>query len=85
MGIAKVTRNYQVTIPRDVRVVQDINIGDTVFFSIEGGRIDFFKMKRESLLKETAGIWNGLIKEDSVQYVTKTRQSWKKRAQRVKL
>lgn len=73
------------TIPRDVRVVQDINIGDTVFFSIEGGRIDFFKMKRESLLKETAGIWNGLIKEDSVQYVTKTRQSWKKRAQRVKL
>ncbi|MBI4152122.1 AbrB/MazE/SpoVT family DNA-binding domain-containing protein [Candidatus Woesearchaeota archaeon] len=85
MGIAKVTRNYQVTIPKDVRTIQDINVGDTVFFSIEGGRIDFFKMKRESLLKETAGIWNGLIKEDSVKYVTKTRESWKRRSQRVKL
>ncbi len=85
MGIAKVTRNYQVTIPKDVRTVQDISVGDTVFFSIEGGRIDFFKMKRESLLKETAGIWKGLIKEESVEYVTKSRSSWKKRSQRVKL
>lgn len=59
-------------------------IGDTVFFSIEGERIDFFKMKRENLLKETAGIWKGLIKESSVEYVTKSRSSWKKRSRRVK-
>ena len=81
MGIAKVTRNYQVTIPKDIRRIKDINIGDTVFFCVEGEKVDFFKMKRENVIKETAGIWGG--KENGVDYVRRIRKSWSKREKRV--
>ena len=37
MGIAKVTTNYQVTIPKDIRRIHGIKIGDTDIF------IDFFR------------------------------------------
>ncbi|MEM3127267.1 MAG: AbrB/MazE/SpoVT family DNA-binding domain-containing protein, partial [Candidatus Woesearchaeota archaeon] len=43
MGVAKVTRNYQVTIPKDVRMIQDIEVGDTVLFSVEGEKTHFLK------------------------------------------
>ena len=79
MGIAKVTTNFQVTIPKDVRMVKDIKVGDTVFFTIEGDKVDFFKMKKEALIKECAGAWKNEIKNDSVSYVKEMRKEWKKR------
>ena len=83
MGIAKVTTNYQVTIPKDVRRINNIKIGDTVLFSIEGNKVDFFKMERESLLKEIKGEWEDKIKGSSVDYVKELRKEWKKRAERL--
>ncbi len=79
MGIAKVTTNFQVTIPKDVRTIKEIKVGDTVFFTIEGDKVDFFKMKREALIKECAGSWKEKLKIDSVNYVKKMRKEWKKR------
>ena len=79
MGIAKVTTNFQVTIPKDIRKVKDIKIGDTVFFALEGCKVDFFKMKREELIKECAGSWKDTIKVDSVTYVKEMRKEWKRR------
>ena len=79
MGIAKVTRNYQVTIPRDVRRIHGISVGDTVLFAIEGDRVDFFKMEREAILKEAAGCWKGRMKESGVEFVRSMRDEWKKR------
>lgn len=78
MGIAKVTRNYQVTIPRDVRRIHDINVGDTVLFAIEGNKVDFFKMDRETILKEAAGSWRKM-KESGIEFVRSVRGEWKKR------
>ncbi len=83
MGIAKVTRNYQVTIPKDVRMVKDITIGDTVLFAIEGDRVDFMKMQREESLKSVIGIWKE--KETGTEYVKRIRKEWQKRAQRMGL
>ncbi len=83
MGIAKVTTNYQVTIPRDVRKIKNIKVGDTVLFTIEGSRVDFFKVSKPMLVRETAGIWK--TKGSGTEYVNEIRKSWKKRAERLGL
>jgi len=83
MGIAKVTRNYQVTIPKDVRTIQNIQVGDTVLFAIESDRVDFMKMGREAAIKSVAGMWAG--KETGAEYVRRIRTEWKKRARRINL
>jgi len=85
MGIAKVTRNYQVTIPKDIRRVQDIKIGDTVLFAIEGNKIDFLKMDTDKLIDEVAGIWKDKIRGSSVDYVKDIRKGWEKRMRRLSL
>jgi len=82
MGIAKVTRNYQVTIPKDIRRTQDIMIGDTVLFSIEGNKIDFLKIKREDMLKKAFGGWTE-TKERGVEYVRRIRKEWSERTKRL--
>lgn len=85
MGIAKVTRNYQVTIPKDVRRIHDIDIGDEVLFVIEGPKVDFIKLKRADAIKEAAGIWKDKIKGSSVDYVKGMRKGWSKRRKRLGL
>ena len=84
MGIAKVTRNFQVTIPRDIRRMQGIDIGDTVFFVVEDDKVDFFKMSKEEIINDAAGIWKSKIQGDSLQYVKKVREEWVKREKRVR-
>lgn len=85
MGIAKVTRNYQVTIPKDIRRIKNIAIGDTVLFTLEDGKVDFIKLDRGVLLNELAGSWKGTVKEDSLDYVRKIRSEWSKRTKRLGL
>ncbi len=85
MGIAKVTRNYQVTIPKDIRRIQRINVGDTVLFSIDGNKVDFLKMNRDNILTEAAGSWKGMVKESGVEYVRSIRSGWTNRRKRVGL
>ncbi|KUH31967.1 AbrB family transcriptional regulator [Thermococcus celericrescens] len=38
MGITKVTRNYQITIPSDVRKKLGIRVGDVLVIEIEDGK-----------------------------------------------
>jgi len=70
MGIAKVTTNHQVTIPKDIRTLYDIKIGDTVFFVIEGERIHFLKKEPADAIEEAAGCWKsrkgGLVYERAI-------------------
>ncbi len=82
MGIAKVTTNYQVTIPRDVRRIKGIDIGDTVFFSVEGDRVDFFKMDKKNIIEECSGMWKEKISGSSSDYVRELRSEWDKREKR---
>ena len=82
MGLAKVTRGYQVTIPKDVRTIEGIKIGDTVLFAVEAGRVDFMKMKVD-ILEKALGSWSGKSKGDSISYVSTLREEWDRRAKRV--
>ncbi|WP_456365510.1 AbrB/MazE/SpoVT family DNA-binding domain-containing protein [Thermococcus sp.] len=38
MGITKVTRNYQITIPSDIRKELGIKVGDVLVIEIEDGK-----------------------------------------------
>ncbi|BAD86418.1 transcription regulator, SpoVT/AbrB family [Thermococcus kodakarensis KOD1] len=38
MGITKVTRNYQITIPSDIRKKLGIKVGDVLVIEIEDGK-----------------------------------------------
>jgi len=38
MGITKVTRNYQITIPSDIRKALGIKVGDVLVIEIEDGK-----------------------------------------------
>ena len=77
MGISKITRNYQVTIPSDVREVKNFHVGDKVLFVIEQGRVELIKAGK-SLIRESAGLWNK-TKETGVDYENRVRRGWKKR------
>lgn len=83
MGIAKVTRNYQVTIPRDVRRLQGIEVGDSVLFAVEGNKIDFLKLNRQHILAEAAGSWKS--PGSGVEYVRTIRKGWAQRRKRLGL
>lgn len=78
MGITKVTRNYQITLPPEVRALQHIEVGDKVGFKIENGQIHIFKLKKDAFEK-AFGIWgkgpSGVVEE------RKMRAEWSKREQ----
>lgn len=77
MGISKITRNFQVTLPPDVREIKDFHIGDKVLFVMNGGTVEVEKVGRDVIM-EAAGIWAG-EKETGVQYQRRVRKEWRKR------
>jgi len=81
MGIATVTRNFQLTIPKDVREIQGIKIGDRVVFSIEGGRVEISKFKN-NLIEDAFGAWAGKVEPGS-NYSKKIRSEWKIRSDKL--
>jgi AbrB family looped-hinge helix DNA binding protein len=80
MGIAKVTRNYQVTIPRDIRILHDIKVGDTVVFVAEGDKIELLKLRKD-ILDNALGSWKE-VRETGASIVRSMRKEWQKREQR---
>jgi len=80
MGIGKITRNFQVTIPRDVREVRPVREGDLVMFSVEGDRI-ILEMVDEDPIKAAAGIWSDM-KEDGVAFERRLRRESEARLRR---
>lgn len=57
MGISKVTRNYQISIPKDVRAELKLSVGDVVLVKREGERIIVELLKEKDIVKETFGLW----------------------------
>jgi antitoxin PrlF len=74
MGLSKITRNFQVTLPKDVREIKNLNVGDKVLFSLEDGKIDIVKVGKNAIL-EVAGLWSG-VKETGVEYERRVRRGW---------
>lgn len=81
MGIARVTRNFQLTIPKDIREVQGIKIGDRVIFTVEGNKVEISKFKND-VLEDAFGAWQGKV-EPGANYVKKIRSEWKIRSEKL--
>ena len=85
MAITKVTRNFQITLPREVREIADIKIGDKLLVSMENSDIRIKHLSPETIIEKTFGSWKGLVKGDSVAYVKKIRAESMQRAKRMGL
>mgnify|MGYP001558500504 CR=1 FL=1 len=77
MGISKITRNFQVTLPKDIRELKNFKVGEKVLFVVERDRVDILKMDK-NIIRETAGLWAG-IKETGLEYERRLRKEWAKR------
>ena len=75
MGTVVVTRNFQLTLSKDVREEADIKIGERIKEVVDEGRIILEKIKK-SPVDSAAGIWKGKVK-DSVEYVNNLRKDWR--------
>lgn len=81
MGISRITRNCQITLPRDIRRVVGIKEGDEIMFSVENNKIILTKMDEDPVLA-AAGIWKD-VKETGAQYQKRMREQWKGRAKKL--
>jgi AbrB family looped-hinge helix DNA binding protein len=77
MAVSKVTRNFQITIPREVRELEDLHIGDRVVFVVENHKVHLAKVD-DDIIRKTAGLWPGM-KETGVEYVRRIRKEWRRR------
>ena len=84
MSITKVTRNYQITVPRDIREQAKISEGDKLVITMENDEIKLKKID-EDIFKRAFGSWKNASIKDSVEYVRKIRKEWEKRAKRLGL
>ena len=72
MGMAKVTRNYQLTLPKDARRRFNIRVGDTLLVSEREGKEEMVIRKLSAnVVEDTFGAWGK--GEDSVKFVRSTR------------
>jgi len=80
MGVSKMTRNFQVTIPKDVRHLKRLKEGDRVLFAVDGERVELHKVD-EDTVSAAAGLWKDLA-ENGVRYERRVRRGWPKRLRR---
>lgn len=80
MGISKVTRNCQVTIPKDVRMQLNVKEGDELLFVVEEGKVKLLKI--ENSILAAAGLWKDM-KETGIEYQNRVRSGWKRRLKRI--
>ena len=78
---SKVTRNYQITIPRDIRRRENIRVGDVVVFVPTEKGVEMKKASR-SILDDTFGMWKGM-KASSVSHVRRLRGEAERREKRL--
>lgn len=72
-----VTRNYQITIPYDIREELGIEIGDKLVTKIKDNNVIIKKINKNTI-ENTFGIWKKDFSESSVDYVRKLRKSWER-------
>lgn len=77
MGMSKITRNFQVTLPRDVRAAKNFHVGDEVVFILKENCVDLVKLD-DRTIADAAGLWAD-TKESGVEYARRLRSEWKRR------
>lgn len=73
--IIKVTRKYQITIPKRVREKAGIEIGDRLSIANRGELIILKRLDTKRSLLELAGCWRG-YPEDPVEFMNELRKLW---------
>lgn len=76
MGIVVVTRNYQVTLSKDIREEAEIEIGERMKERIEDDKIILEKIKK-SPVDAVSGIWKNKVR-NSIEYVNNLRKDWRR-------
>ncbi|OGI16102.1 hypothetical protein A3K63_02425 [Candidatus Micrarchaeota archaeon RBG_16_49_10] len=56
MGVTKVTRNFQLTLPKDVREMEKVNVGDKFIVTVENSDIVMKKLEGK-LIERSFGSW----------------------------
>jgi AbrB family looped-hinge helix DNA binding protein len=56
MAVSRVTRNFQITVPREIREMADVKVGDVMLFAKEGEQIVLHKIDKE-LMGKGFGLW----------------------------
>ena len=83
MAVSRVTRNYQVTVPREIRELAGVKVGDTLLFAREGDEVVLRKIDK-NLLAQGFGLWKK-AKEKTPWLVTKLlRSEAEKRPNKIK-
>lgn len=84
MGITSVTRNYQVTLTKDVREPLGITEGSRLFVEVDGDGIRMRAVKRSGV-EESFGMLKGRHRkgESSVEIVRRMRAESEKRLKRL--
>ena len=82
MGITKVTRNYQITLPQDVRQAEQIQVGDRLIITTRGNEIVLRKLD-EDIIEKCFGAWK--TKGSGVAYVRRLRKEAERREKRLGL
>ena len=82
MALTKVTRNYQITVPRDIREQAHIVEGDKLLITFDTGGIMLKKMN-EDWFRKAFGSWRNV--KDPVAYVREMRKGWAVRRKRLGL
>jgi AbrB family looped-hinge helix DNA binding protein len=77
MGLSKITRNYRITLPKDVRELKGFKVGEKVLFVVEGEKVDLVKVS-DDIITKTAGLW-ARSKETGAEYQRRLRKEWEKR------
>ncbi len=77
MGITKITRNYQITLPKDIRKMISLKEGDEIMFIVEDDKVSLTKVEND-VIRRTAGIW-GDIGETGAEYQKRIRKGWSRR------
>lgn len=73
--LVKVTRKYQVTIPKNVRRAAKIKIGDKLKVVEKDDKIVLSKPTNEKSLLDLAGCWKGYPR-DSEELMKEIRKAW---------
>ncbi len=80
MGTTTVTRNFQITLPKDVRELENIHVGDKLILIVENDEIVMRKLKGK-VIEKCFGLWGPGL--SGIEYIKSIRRGWDKRLKRM--
>ncbi|MBI2144854.1 AbrB/MazE/SpoVT family DNA-binding domain-containing protein [Candidatus Woesearchaeota archaeon] len=84
MAVSRVTRNYQVTVPREIRELADIKVGDTLLFVKDGEEVVLKRIDKE-LMGKGFGLWKKAQEKTPWVFNKLLRSEAEKRLKRLKI